>query len=77
MAPMISKILVLLSALSSAVGTYLMYRYSVTLAQFSAYMSPKLVEEVKAANAKRLKGQRIGLALLIAGIVLACVSAFI
>jgi hypothetical protein len=54
-----------------------MYNYSVTLAQFPAYMSPKLVAEVVAANAKRLRWQRIALALLIVSLILVGVSALI
>jgi hypothetical protein len=44
----ISKVLAVLSAGTGAVGTWMMYRYSVTLAQFTGYSSPKLVAEIKA-----------------------------
>jgi hypothetical protein len=73
----ISKVLATLSALSAASGTYLMWKYSLSLGQFSAYWNAKLIDEVKAQNAKRLKYQKIALALLIAGIALACASALV
>lgn len=58
-------------------GTYLMYKYSVTLGQFTPYWSNELIAEVKSQNAKRLKYQRIALALLIASIILAGSSALL
>jgi hypothetical protein len=73
----VSKVLAALSGLSGASGTYLMYKYTVTLAQFSAYWNAKLIAEVNAENVKRLKYQRIAFALLIASIFLACASALV
>ena len=73
----LSTILAVSSAILSAAGTYLMYHYSMTPGQFSTYWNNELIAEVKAQNAKRLRRQRIGLAILIAGIVLACVSVLV
>jgi hypothetical protein len=72
-----SKALAGLSVVTGVCGTYLMYKYSATLGQFTPYWSHELIAEVKAQNAKRLKGQRIGFAFLIAGIILAGASALI
>ena len=71
------KILAALSAVSGVLGTWLMYKNSLALGQFSPYWNDKLIAEVKSLNSKRLKLQRIGLAFLIASIVLACASALL
>jgi hypothetical protein len=63
--------------LTGIAGTWLLYKGSVSLAQFSPYWNDKLIEEVKAANSKRLKIQRSGFCLLIASILLAGASALL
>ena len=71
------KILAVLSMISGILGTWLLYKGSVSLGQFSAYWNDKLIAEVKAQNSKRLKIQRTGLGFLIASIVLAGASALL
>ncbi len=70
----IPKILAALSMLTGILGTWLLYKSSVSTAQFGAYWNDKLIAEVKAANSKRLRIQRIGFFLLIASILLAGAS---
>jgi hypothetical protein len=72
-----SLVLAILSALLSISATYLMFQQGMTLAQFMGYASPKLIAEVEAQNAKRLRVQKISLALLLAASVLACASALV
>jgi hypothetical protein len=71
------KILAVLSMISGILGTWLLYKGSVSLGQFGAYWNDKLIAELKAQNNKRLKIQRTGLGFLIASIVLAGASALL
>lgn len=50
-------------------GMLLMYNYSVTNTQFSGYWNDELLAQAKAANGKRQRMQRIGLAVSVAGVV--------
>jgi hypothetical protein len=71
------KILAVLSMISGILGTWLLYKGSVSLGQFGAYWNDKLIAELKAQNSERLKIQRTGLGFLIASIVLAGASALL
>jgi hypothetical protein len=71
------KILAILSMISGILGTWLLYKGSLSSGQFGAYWNDKLIEEVKAQNSERLKIQRTGLGFLIASIVLAGASALL
>ncbi len=71
------KILAVLSMISGILGTWLLYKGSVSLGQFDGYWNDKLIAELTARNNKRLKIQRTGLGFLIASIVLAGASALL
>jgi hypothetical protein len=71
------KILSTLSALCGGVGTYLMFKYSVSLIQLTPNLNPKLIQQVNAENAKRERGQKIGLGFLIGGVILGVISTWL
>jgi hypothetical protein len=77
--PMVTtpKILATLAALCGGIGAWLLYKYSVSLTQFTGYVNDRLIEQVRAQNAKRLRGQRIGLGFLIVGAILGVISAWL
>lgn len=59
-----AKIIEVLSALSGAAGTFLLYKGTFGLVAFTPYVDDKIIRETTAANRKRQRLQRLGLSLL-------------
>jgi hypothetical protein len=71
---MLPKIVGLISALSGAVGTWLLYKGSFAYEQMAYYSNHAMAEEVGKRNKTRHSLQRAGLILIMISFVLAGIS---
>jgi len=70
----LSKIIGVLSAISGAGGTFLLYKGSFAYEQFPYYTSRASVAEASQRNRRRQRLQRAGLSLIMLSFVLAGIS---